>query len=95
MWASMPQEEIMDAPPPPQATSSQPIALSVEEKLTISLSQEGAQAFDLKGNLSHSERRRRRRQRLTVAPRPPRRARRSRPTRRSTRRPGRATASCR
>ena len=52
--ASMPQEEIADAPPPPpQATSSQPIALAVEEKLTISLSQEGAlEAFDLKGTLS-------------------------------------------
>ena len=52
--ASMPQEEIADAPPPPpQATSQQPIALSVEEKLTISLSQEGAlEAFDLKGTLS-------------------------------------------
>ena len=34
-------------------TSSQPITLSVEEKLTISLSQEGAlEAFDLKGTLS-------------------------------------------
>merc|ERR1712159_692928 len=46
--ASMPQEEIADAPPPPPPTSTQqPIALSVEEKLTISLSQEGAlEAFD-------------------------------------------------
>jgi len=52
--ASMPQEEIADAPPPPPPTSTQqPIALSVEEKLTISLSQEGAlEAFDLKGTLS-------------------------------------------
>ena len=51
--ASMPQEEIADAPPPPpQATSQQPIALSVEEKLTISLSQEGALSGDLKGTLS-------------------------------------------
>merc|ERR1719311_26050 len=39
--ASMPAEEVADAPPPPPAaTTSQPIALSVEEKLTISLSQE-------------------------------------------------------
>ena len=37
--ASMPQDEVVDAPPPPPPTSTQqPIALSVEEKLTISLS---------------------------------------------------------
>jgi hypothetical protein len=42
-----------DAPPPPPPTAAHPISLNVEEKLTVSLSQEGAlESFDLKGTLS-------------------------------------------
>jgi len=53
--ASLPREEEAALPPPPPSAQQQqqPIALAVEEKLTVALSQEGAlEAFDLKGTLS-------------------------------------------
>jgi len=53
-FAPTPKAAAADAlPPPPPPTAAHPIALAVEERLTIALSQEGAlEAFDLKGTLS-------------------------------------------